>query len=142
MLCVLAETFRTFHTCDLLANDFAPTGKKVCIVRLQDDGTILVNATKPESEMRFTYCVSDGTNKSELAAAGVTNLTPDFTRDLLHFPELQAGGAPAEDAPRLSAVLKTLRGEDVGADGTLTPSSGDAFIPGLFYQASATVVLP
>ncbi|SNS31135.1 5'-nucleotidase C-terminal domain-containing protein [Tropicimonas sediminicola] len=161
---VVAENFHKFHAFDLLANDYAPTGKalfiseingqdigkkptffieedgkKVGIVKLQDDGTILVKATKPVSELNFTYRVSDGTYESELAEVGVTNPTPDFTLSLLHFADQEAGAAAVEDAPRLSAVLNALRGEDVGADGTLTLSSGDAFIPGLFYQASAAV---
>lgn len=47
------------------------------------------------------------------------------------------------DAPRLSGVLNALRAQDIDLDGvpgfvnTLTLSSGDAWIPGLFYGASA-----
>ena len=62
-----------------------------------------------------------------------------FTLNLLHFADQEAGAAAVEDAPNLSAVLNALRDEDVGADATLTLSSGDAFIPGLFYDASAEV---
>jgi len=71
-----------------------------------------------------------------LAAAPTT-----FTLELLHFTDQEAGVAAIQDAPRLSAVLNALRAQDLGNDGltdnTLTLSSGDAFIPGLFFNASA-----
>ncbi|MBN9671331.1 5'-nucleotidase C-terminal domain-containing protein [Roseibium aggregatum] len=66
-----------------------------------------------------------------------------FTLELLHFTDQEAALGAIEDAPNLSAVLNALRGEDLGDDGvadnTLTLSSGDAFIPGLFYDASEAV---
>ncbi len=65
-----------------------------------------------------------------------------FTLELLHFTDQEAGVTAIEDAPNLSAVLNALRAQDLGDDGiadnTLTLSSGDAFIPGLFYDASTT----
>ena len=67
-------------------------------------------------------------------------LAADFTLELLHFTDQEAGAAAVQDVPRLSAVLNSLRGQDIGDDGeidnTLTLSSGDAFIPGLFFDAS------
>ncbi|TWU27908.1 choice-of-anchor I family protein [Novipirellula artificiosorum] len=65
-------------------------------------------------------------------------LAADFTLELLHIADQEAAVAAIQDAPRLSAVLNSLRSEDV-ADSTLTLSSGDAFIPGLFYDASESV---
>ncbi|MCM1983246.1 5'-nucleotidase C-terminal domain-containing protein [Lyngbya confervoides] len=66
-----------------------------------------------------------------------------FTLELLHIADQEAAVAAIQDAPRLSAVLNALRGQDLGNDGladnTLTLSSGDAFIPGLFFNASAPV---
>ncbi|MDP0490273.1 MAG: choice-of-anchor I family protein, partial [Verrucomicrobiota bacterium JB023] len=66
-----------------------------------------------------------------------------FTLELLHLADQEAAAAAIGDAPRLSAVLNALRAEDVGNDGiadnTLTLSSGDAIIPGLFFEASAAV---
>ena len=66
-----------------------------------------------------------------------------FTLELLHAADQEAGALAVQDAPRFSAVLNALRAEDLGNDGiadnTLTLSSGDAFIPGLFYDASAAV---
>ena len=66
-----------------------------------------------------------------------------FTLELLHAADQEAGALAVQDAPRFSAVLNALRAEDLGGDGlednTLTLSSGDAFIPGLFYDASGPV---
>jgi len=66
-----------------------------------------------------------------------------FTLELLHIADQEAGARAVDDAPRLSAVLNALRAQDLGNDGladnTLTLSSGDAFIPGLFFDASETV---
>lgn len=64
-----------------------------------------------------------------------------FTLELLHFTDQEAAVAAITDAPNLSAVLNALRLQDLGNDGvadnTLTLSSGDSFIPGLFFDASA-----
>ena len=66
-----------------------------------------------------------------------------FTLELLHVADQEAGAAAVQDAPRLSAVLNALKAQDLGDDGiednTLVLSSGDAFIPGLFYEASGPV---
>ena len=66
-----------------------------------------------------------------------------FTLELLHVADQEAGGAAIQDAPRLSAVLNALKAEDLGEDdledNTLVLSSGDAFIPGLFFDASDPV---
>ncbi|TCO74149.1 ExeM/NucH family extracellular endonuclease [Rhodovulum euryhalinum] len=64
-----------------------------------------------------------------------------FTLELLHAADQEAGAAAILDAPRFSAVLNALKAQDLGSDGvednTIVLSSGDAFIPGLFYDASA-----
>ncbi|WP_191964788.1 esterase-like activity of phytase family protein [Synechococcus sp. RSCCF101] len=66
-----------------------------------------------------------------------------FTLELLHVTDQEAGSDAIVDAPNLSAVLNALRNEDLGNDGlvdnTLTLSSGDAFIPGVFFDASEAV---
>jgi hypothetical protein len=68
---------------------------------------------------------------------------PAFTLELLHFSDQEASAAAIRDAPNFSAVLNALRAQDLGNDGlpdnTLTLSSGDSFIPGLFFGASAAV---
>jgi 2',3'-cyclic-nucleotide 2'-phosphodiesterase (5'-nucleotidase family) len=66
-----------------------------------------------------------------------------FTLQLLHFSDQEAGIPALQDAPRLSAVLKALKEQD-GSDAdsnpdfgnTLILSSGDAYIPGAFLNAS------
>ena len=70
--------------------------------------------------------------------------TPDpevFTLELLHAADQEAGALAVQDAPRFSAVLNALKAQDIGNDGlednTLVLSSGDAFIPSVFYDASA-----
>ncbi|MBE9136574.1 choice-of-anchor I family protein [Nodosilinea sp. LEGE 07088] len=67
----------------------------------------------------------------------------EFTLELLHVADQEAAAAAIQDAPRLSAVLNALKAQDLGNDGiednTLVLSSGDAFIPGLFFNASEPV---
>lgn len=66
-----------------------------------------------------------------------------FTLELLHLADQEAGAAAVQDAPRLSAVLNGLKAQDLGDDGlednTIVLSSGDAIIPGLFFDASEAV---
>jgi 2',3'-cyclic-nucleotide 2'-phosphodiesterase (5'-nucleotidase family)/Ca2+-binding RTX toxin-like protein len=66
-----------------------------------------------------------------------------FTLELLHIADQEGGAAAVQDAPRLSAVVNALKAQDLGADGavdnTVFLSSGDAFIPGLFFEASGPV---
>ena len=63
-----------------------------------------------------------------------------FTLEILHAADQEAGIAALDDAPNFSAVLNALEAEDLGNDGeednTIVLSSGDAFIPGLVYEAS------
>jgi 2',3'-cyclic-nucleotide 2'-phosphodiesterase (5'-nucleotidase family) len=66
-----------------------------------------------------------------------------FRLQLFHLADQEAGISALDDAPRLSGVLNALRAQDIDLDGipgftnTLTLSSGDAWIPGLVYGASA-----
>lgn len=66
-----------------------------------------------------------------------------FTLELLHIADQEASSGAVVDAPNLSAVLNALRAQDLGNDGepdnTLTLSSGDAIIPGVFFDASEAV---
>ncbi len=66
-----------------------------------------------------------------------------FTLEILHVTDQEASASAIVDAPNLSAVLNALRAQDLGNDGiadnTLTLSSGDAFIPGVFFDASEAV---
>ena len=71
------------------------------------------------------------------------DIRPNFTLELLHFTDQEANAATIDNIDRLSAVLNALRNEDLGNDGladnTLTLSSGDVIIPGLFFDASEAV---
>lgn len=66
-----------------------------------------------------------------------------FTLELFHIADQEASATAVEDAPNLSAVLNALRAQNLGGDGlpdnSLTLSSGDAIIPGLFFEASEGV---
>ncbi|MCV3272127.1 ExeM/NucH family extracellular endonuclease [Roseobacter sinensis] len=66
-----------------------------------------------------------------------------FTLELLHIADQEASSSAVVDAPNLSAVLNALRDQDLGDDGiadnTLTLSSGDAIIPGVFFDASEAI---
>lgn len=74
----------------------------------------------------------------------IVDLRPDevFTLQLFHAADQEAGVDAVETAPNFSAVLNALRNQDFDKDGetgyahTLTLGSGDAFIPGLFFNAS------
>lgn len=67
----------------------------------------------------------------------------DFTLQLFHAADQEGNIAALEDAPRFSAVLNALTAQDIDNDGiegfanTLILSSGDAYIPGVFFNASA-----
>lgn len=116
-------------------------GRPEGFVQIQKDGTVKIKAFAWADELTFTYRVSDGRTESAEAEVRVEVIDRNatFTLNLLHLSDQEAGAAAVTDAANLSAVLNALRGEDVGADATLTLSSGDAFIPGLFYDASAAV---
>ncbi|WP_457853330.1 5'-nucleotidase C-terminal domain-containing protein [Synechocystis salina] len=81
-----------------------------------------------------------------LAQINIASPVPtNFTLQLFHAAD-QEGGVPAlDDAPRFSAVLNALLQQDIDNDGipgfanNLILSSGDAYIPGLFFGASQDV---
>ncbi|MEL7504429.1 MAG: choice-of-anchor I family protein [Cyanobacteria bacterium J06554_6] len=59
-----------------------------------------------------------------------------FTLQLLHAADQEAGIPALDDAPNFSAVLNALRDD---FENTVTLSSGDAILPGLFFSASEEV---
>ncbi|MCA8906647.1 MAG: hypothetical protein KDA64_01895, partial [Rhodospirillaceae bacterium] len=129
-----------------------------------DSGVILDSAAYPDADATggqsydvlaaaFSVAGSNGTvatltvNDEGQAAQGspgngdaVVPAVADFTLELLHVADQEASTGAITDAPNFSAVLNALRAQDLGNDGiednTLTLSSGDAFIPGVFYSAS------
>ena len=81
-----------------------------------------------------------------LAQINFANPMPtNFTLQLFHASDQEAGVPALDDIPRFSAVLNALLQEDIDNDGvpgfanTLILSSGDAYIPGLFFSASEDV---
>lgn len=78
-----------------------------------------------------------------LNTADIEEEESNFTLQLLHAADQEAGIPALEDAPNFSAVLNALKDEDADSDGnadyenTLLLSSGDAYIPGIFLDASA-----
>ena len=105
------------------AGDLGPEGLTFIAAADSPNGTPLLAVSNE---------VSGSTTLFEISQPESTN----FTLELLHAAD-QEGGIPAlDDAPNFSAVLNALRDQDVGEDGTLTLSSGDAIIPGVFFNAS------
>jgi 2',3'-cyclic-nucleotide 2'-phosphodiesterase (5'-nucleotidase family) len=68
-----------------------------------------------------------------------------FTLQMLHAADQEGGVAATRDAPRFSAVMAALERADADGDGTpdfpntIRLSSGDAYIPGVFFSASEAV---
>jgi predicted extracellular nuclease/2',3'-cyclic-nucleotide 2'-phosphodiesterase (5'-nucleotidase family) len=85
----------------------------------------------------------DGDGGTGGGGGGGTPTPEPFTLELLHFTDQEANAATIDNIDNLSGVLNALREEDLGNDGevdnTLTLSSGDAIIPGLFFDASEAV---
>jgi 2',3'-cyclic-nucleotide 2'-phosphodiesterase / 3'-nucleotidase / 5'-nucleotidase len=72
---------------------------------------------------------------------------PNFTLQLLHASDQEAGIPALDDAPRFSAVLNALKNQDADKNSiadyanTILLSSGDAYIPSLFLNAAADASL-
>ncbi|MCP9884630.1 esterase-like activity of phytase family protein [Synechococcus sp. ATX 2A4] len=86
---------------------------------------------------------SEGNDVVSFTTAAPLPTGSAFRLQLFHLADQEAGISALDDAPRLSGVLNALRAQDIDLDGipgftnTLTLSSGDAWIPGLVYGASA-----
>ncbi|MGB0903788.1 MAG: 5'-nucleotidase C-terminal domain-containing protein, partial [Mangrovicoccus sp.] len=106
---------------------------------LGPEGLIVIAADESISGNQEIVVASEVSGTLSVFELGDDEEDDTFTLQLFHVADQEAGGAAISDAPNFSAVLNALRGQDVGADSTLTLSSGDAFIPGLFYDASAAV---
>jgi 2',3'-cyclic-nucleotide 2'-phosphodiesterase (5'-nucleotidase family) len=86
---------------------------------------------------------SEGNDVVSITTAEALAAGSAFKLQLFHLSDQEGNLSSLDDAPRLSGVLNALRAQDIDLDGipgfvnTLTLSSGDAWIPGLFYGASA-----
>jgi 2',3'-cyclic-nucleotide 2'-phosphodiesterase (5'-nucleotidase family) len=67
-------------------------------------------------------------------------LSGALTLQVLHASDFEAGVAALDDAPRFSSVLNALKAELPAA--TLVLASGDNYIPGPFFTASADPAAP
>ncbi|HHP7231070.1 MAG TPA: choice-of-anchor I family protein [Xenococcaceae cyanobacterium] len=83
--------------------------------------------------LTVAYEVSGSVTVFEIAESEPTE--SNFTLQLLHAADQEAGIPALETAPNFSAVLNALRDD---YENTLVLSSGDAYIPGPFFAASET----
>ncbi|MBK1635284.1 hypothetical protein CKO19_06000 [Rhodovulum adriaticum] len=113
------------------------------LARLSEDReALLVNSRWDLADLSLDVTVG-GTAEDGTQVEYVTDLdirVSDYTLELLHVADQEGGANSVFDAPNLSAVMNALEAQDLGDDGqvdnTIRLSSGDAFIPGLFYSAS------
>ena len=86
---------------------------------------------------------SEGNDVVSFTTAGPLADGSAFRLQLFHLADQEGNTLALDNAPNLSGVLNALRAQDIDGDripgfvNTLTLSSGDAWIPGLFYGASA-----
>lgn len=116
-------------------------GNLEALVKLAKDGeTLLVNAKRGVTDLDLSVDVANPLKNGEVVTTNLDIRVSDFTLELLHVGDQEAGANAVFDAPNLSAVMNALEAQDLGDDGrseaTIRLSSGDAFIPGLFYSAS------
>ena len=110
------------------------------IAAADDDPTDAFDPT--EQWTGFGKNVFDGLGSYEGLSGGSEAA---FTLQLFHLSDQEANTTSVQLAPALSAVYETLSIEDLDGDGvagfedTLFLSSGDVWIPGLFYDASAAI---
>ncbi len=144
------------------------SGKPYAFIGLERTGGVMVyDLSKPEAPQFVQYIRTEGdvspeglkfisaadspNGKPLLAVANEISNTatfyeveaPNFTLQLLHAADQEAGIPALDDVPRFSAVLNALKNQDRDGNGqidfpnTLILSSGDAYIPGLFLNAAA-----
>ena len=101
-----------------------------------DAGT--ADATTPDATTPDTSTPDTGTPDTgtpDAIGEDTTVVEPEFTMQLLHVGDPEAGADAIEDGPRFVAVVQALRA--TYPDNTIALSSGDNWIPGAFYTAGA-----
>jgi 2',3'-cyclic-nucleotide 2'-phosphodiesterase (5'-nucleotidase family) len=108
------------------------------------EGLIFINAADSPNGKPLLVVTNEVSNTTAVFEVNVPTPQP-FRLQLFHAAD-QEGGVPAlDDAPRFSAVLNALLQQDIDNNGiagftnNLILSSGDAYIPGLFFNASQDV---
>ncbi len=129
------------------AGEPAPTPEQLeAVGDLGPEGLVFISAEdSPNGQPLLVVAneVSGSTTIYEVTIPAAPK-TPDFTLQLLHVADQEAGVAALEDAPNFSAVLNALKNEDANGDGnpdypnTLLLASGDTYIPSPFFFASET----
>ena len=120
----------------ILVTDSLLDGAEFDIVHVNND------FTRDDNGAQFTDTVVASDHEPIVAKFTLEDpMESPFTLEILHAADQEAGIAALDDAPNFSAVLNALEAEDLGDDGeadnTVVLSSGDAFIPGLVYDASS-----
>ncbi|MBE9240994.1 choice-of-anchor I family protein [Synechocystis salina] len=108
------------------------------------EGLIFIDAADSPNGKPLLVVSNEVSQTTAIFEVNVPTPQP-FKLQLFHASD-QEGGVPAlDDAPRFSAVLNALLQQDIDNDGiagftnNLILSSGDAYIPGLFFSASQDV---
>ncbi len=108
------------------------------------EGLVFVDAADSPNGKPLLVVSNEVSQTTAIFEVNVPTPQP-FKLQLFHAAD-QEGGVPAlDDAPRFSAVLNALLQQDIDNDGilgftnNLILSSGDAYIPGLFFSASEDV---
>jgi 2',3'-cyclic-nucleotide 2'-phosphodiesterase (5'-nucleotidase family) len=114
---------------NLFVSDALLTEAKFDMVHVNND------FPRDDNRLRFEDTVVASDHEpivAQLTLKEDSSMTP-FTLQLLHLSDQEAGIPALEDAPRASAVLNALKDD---YENTLTLSSGDAIIPGVFFSSS------
>ena len=109
-----------------IAAEDSPSGEALLTVANEVSGTIAVYQASDQGD-------GGGNGGGGNGGSNGGGTTDDFTLQLLHLADQEAGIPALEDAPRASAVINALKDD---FENTLVLSSGDAIIPGLFFSAS------
>ncbi|MEM0939129.1 MAG: choice-of-anchor I family protein [Bacteroidota bacterium] len=111
---------------------------------LGPEGLVFVPASESPNNVALLIVSNEVSSTVTTYQVGETLPAPNvFTLELLHVTDQEAAGPAIQDAPRLSAVINALEAQDLGddnlPDNTIKLSSGDAFLPGLFRDASVDI---
>ncbi|WP_081942702.1 choice-of-anchor I family protein [Myxosarcina sp. GI1] len=117
------------------AGDLGPEGLEFISAEDSPNGKPLLAVGNEVSGSTTVYQINLETDTDNGGTDNGGDMDGNFTLQLLHAADQEAGVPAIEDAPNFSAVLNSLKGE---YDNTLVLSSGDAYIPSPFFSASET----